>query len=126
MKLDEAIHHCSTKINCSKCGQEHKRLAEWLKELKEYRAINYTPEELQLCFNPPEILYVINEIDEKKVHLIYLLDGEQIKLSFGNVYWNCKDESGNCIELPLEGLHEEYFLTREEAAIQLDRQVKDE
>ena len=34
--------------------------------LKKYEDLGYTPEELQLCFNPPEVLYITNEIDEKK------------------------------------------------------------
>ena len=63
------------------------------------------------------MLYITNEIDEKKVHPIYPVDGNQIEFSHGNVYWNCRDEFGDYVELPLEGLHEEYFLTRQEANI---------
>ena len=50
MTLDEAIKHAEevaeehTKYNiyggfesCDKCAEEHRQLAEWLKELKEYR-----------------------------------------------------------------------------------------
>lgn len=38
MTLDEAIQHCIDKSqNCNKCGEEHKQLAQWLQELKEYR-----------------------------------------------------------------------------------------
>ncbi len=37
MTLDEAIQHCRDKENCSQCGQEHKRLREWLEELKDLR-----------------------------------------------------------------------------------------
>jgi hypothetical protein len=55
MTIDEAIQHCEevmmenlekTKdrnasdpiaINCGECAEEHHQLAEWLKELKEYR-----------------------------------------------------------------------------------------
>lgn len=39
MTLDEAIQHCREKSNCSKCGEEHKQLAEWLEELKQYREL---------------------------------------------------------------------------------------
>lgn len=38
MTLDEAIQHCRDKENCSQCGQEHKRLREWLEELKDLRS----------------------------------------------------------------------------------------
>ena len=38
MTLDEAIQHCEEKTLCDDvCGLEHKQLAEWLKELKDYR-----------------------------------------------------------------------------------------
>ena len=44
MTLDEAIKHCmdiaETQEMCSngkKCAEEHRQLAEWLKELKRYR-----------------------------------------------------------------------------------------
>lgn len=38
MTLDEAIQHCEEKALCGDaCGLEHKQLAEWLKELKDYR-----------------------------------------------------------------------------------------
>lgn len=40
MTLDEAIKHCEEKANgCDACAEEHKQLAEWLKELKGYRAV---------------------------------------------------------------------------------------
>ena len=40
MTLDEAIQHCEdvAAINtCADCASEHKQLAAWLKELKNYR-----------------------------------------------------------------------------------------
>lgn len=38
MTLEEAIKHAEEKSKgCSKCNEEHKQLAEWLKELKYYR-----------------------------------------------------------------------------------------
>jgi hypothetical protein len=39
MTLDEAIEHCEevAKSSCSACGEDHKQLAEWLKELKRRR-----------------------------------------------------------------------------------------
>ena len=38
MTLDEAIQHCRDKENCSQCGQEHRQLRKWLKELKDLRS----------------------------------------------------------------------------------------
>jgi len=42
MTLDEAIKHCEeiAYSKCDKCGEEHKQLAEWLKELKERKEKN--------------------------------------------------------------------------------------
>ena len=44
MTLDEAIAHCEDVANglteqgkCKECAEDHRQLAEWLKELKEYR-----------------------------------------------------------------------------------------
>jgi hypothetical protein len=38
MTLDQAIEHCKEKAACTtKCGQEHRQLAEWLVELRERR-----------------------------------------------------------------------------------------
>lgn len=41
MTLDEAIKHCEDKsAGCSKCADEHRQLAEWLKELKSLRQLS--------------------------------------------------------------------------------------
>lgn len=40
MTLDEAIKHAEEKadeLGCTECANEHRQLAEWLKELKKYR-----------------------------------------------------------------------------------------
>ena len=34
MSLDEAIRHCRDKEDCSKCGQEHKQLRQWLENYR--------------------------------------------------------------------------------------------
>ena len=91
-----------------------------VEKLAAYEDIGYTPEELKLCFDPPEVLYEIgNEIDGERVHPIYPVDGEQIEFAKGDVYWNCRDSFGDCVEIPLGGLHKEYFLDREEAEAKL-------
>ena len=41
MSIDEAIQHCKEMALCAKngeCGEEHRQLAEWLRELKRLRA----------------------------------------------------------------------------------------
>lgn len=38
MTLEKAIKHCEEKSSgCSQCADEHRQLAEWLRELKERR-----------------------------------------------------------------------------------------
>lgn len=43
MTLDEAIEHCNENVQrlietgCDKCAAEHKQLAVWLEELKQYK-----------------------------------------------------------------------------------------
>ena len=42
MTLEEAIQHCNdmarlNEAECFECAEEHRQLAEWLTELKEYR-----------------------------------------------------------------------------------------
>ena len=52
MTIDEAIVHArevasrkfDDRVHCIRCAEEHEQLAEWLEELKAYRAIG-TPEE---------------------------------------------------------------------------------
>ena len=99
---------------------EIKKILKLAEKLKDYEDLGYTPEELKLCFDPPEVLSEIgNETDEAKVHPIYPVDGEQIEYSKGEVYWNCRDGFGDYVEMPLSGLHKEYFLNYEEAEAKL-------
>lgn len=39
MTLDEAIKHAEERasLSCDECAEQHRQLAEWLKELKQYR-----------------------------------------------------------------------------------------
>lgn len=41
MTIDEAIKHCDNIVSsqCNECGEEHKQLSEWLKELKCLRKV---------------------------------------------------------------------------------------
>lgn len=138
LTIDEIIGHCDRKVemyekacdvkyletavmgNGIKEYWEHKQVAEYLKKLKDYEDLGYTPEELKLCFDPPKVLYEIgSEIDGEKVHPIYPVDGEQIEYFKGEVYWNCRDGFGDYVEMSLSGLHKEYFLNYEEAKAKL-------
>ena len=37
LTMQEAIKHCEEKTDCTQCGEEHRQLAEWLKELQKYK-----------------------------------------------------------------------------------------
>lgn len=39
MTLDEAIKHAEERasLSCDECAEQHRQLAEWLKELKQYQ-----------------------------------------------------------------------------------------
>lgn len=39
MTLEEMIKHCEEKADCTECGKKHEQLAEWLKKLQEYKAL---------------------------------------------------------------------------------------
>lgn len=57
MTLDEAIKHCEEKekeqaLNgCFACAEEHRQLAEWLKELTEYQKLFESPKEAEEVLN---------------------------------------------------------------------------
>lgn len=41
MTLEESIKHCEERAKiCDECGKEHAQLAEWLKEVKQYREMD--------------------------------------------------------------------------------------
>lgn len=89
-----------------------------IEKLATYEDLGYTPEELKLCFNPPERIYQIgNEVDGSRIHTLYPVDAEEIEFFGGDVYWNCRDNFGDVAEIPLGGLHVDYFLSREEAKL---------
>lgn len=54
MTLEEAIEHCEERAKiCDECGKEHDQLAEWLKEVQQYRKIGTVEyfEKLKLADN---------------------------------------------------------------------------
>lgn len=63
MTLDEAIQHCRDKENCSQCGQEHKRLREWLEELKDLRTRYNIPTPHGRLIDADKLMKVIEEND---------------------------------------------------------------
>ena len=90
--------------------------------MKDYEDLGYTPEELKVCFvDTPEVLYAIdnNREEDEKVYPIYPVDGQQIEYDKSGIYWNCRDNYGDDVILPLNGLHYDYFVDRDEAEAKL-------
>lgn len=68
MTLDEAILHCEEKaVGCNKCAEEHKQLAEWLKELKTFKELKNNMVNIKEL-NSKQFL---NDFLEKYVFCIY-------------------------------------------------------
>lgn len=104
-------------ISGTKEAKNDVTIKQMMDRLSDYEDLGYTPEELRICFSPPDVLYVIGEeYDGTKIHPAYPVDGEQLEFSKGNVWWNCRDDFGDYVEVPLDGLHTDYFLTFEEAS----------
>lgn len=97
------------------------------RRLKDYEDLGYTPEELKVCFvGTPEVLYAIdnNREEGEKVYPIYPVDGQQIEYDKSGIYWNCRDDYGEYVTLPLSGLHYDYFVDRDEAEAKLKEMEK--
>lgn len=125
ISLDEAIAHCLEVAeqnedkadkydradewenveaeNCLQCATDHKQLAEWLKELKELRAINKKLEDenaslsshacdLQLAYNNE----LVNGREAKRLLKLAVED-------FSNIYDHIFDCDGMCDTCPIHG-----------------------
>ena len=76
MTLDEAIVHArevasrkfDDRVHCIRCAEEHEQIAEWLEELKAYRAIG-TPEECRAS--------VEKQTDEKPTAVLGIFGGKE-------------------------------------------------
>ena len=65
--IPEKVMATSTfKYNCIKCAEEHIQLAEWLEELKQYRAIG-TPEECRAAVDKQKDDKELESHDEKHI-----------------------------------------------------------
>lgn len=72
MTIDEATSHArevasrmfDDRVHCIKCAEEHEQLAEWLEELKQYRAIG-TPEECRAAMEKQNVNKELEIHDEK-------------------------------------------------------------
>lgn len=113
--IDDELWERACEPDCEEIDAVYRRL-------KDYEDLGYTPEELKVCFvGTPEVLYAIdnNREEGEKVYPIYPVDGQQIEYDKSGIYWNCRDDYGDYVTLPLSGLHYDYFVDREEAEAKL-------
>ena len=74
MTIDEAIVHArevasrkfDDRVHCIRCAEEHEQLAEWLEELKQYRAIG-TLEECRAAVDNQKVDKELESHDEKHI-----------------------------------------------------------
>ena len=82
MTIDEAIAHArevasrkfDDRVHCISCAEEHEQLAEWLEELKAYRAIGTVEECKNSVLDIPKAYN--KAIDDAKSVILQTLDNE--------------------------------------------------
>lgn len=92
MTLDEAIIHAEEVANtqCDDCAKEHKQLAEWLKELKNYReeknksSIELTKEELLVLIEGLDYQQDMSSVIFEE----YSINGEELSKKLNKVFYN--------------------------------------
>ena len=70
LTLGEAIKHCEEKTDCTQCGEEHRQLAEWLKELQHYKNLEAQGRLIIL----PEDEEKAQAMNEKLLELTYIAE----------------------------------------------------
>ena len=87
MTIEDAIAHCEDIANskCDSCGEEHRQLAKWLKELKHHRASIRNSGDITVR----ELIWRLLELDLDKP--IWLMDKDgfqhQLRLNVGEDYF---------------------------------------
>ena len=119
LTLGEAIKHCKEKINCTQCGEEHRQLAEWLKELQHYKNIESQGRLVELPCKIGDTVYYINTKNRLSLLKSTVYEGEVVRFvttRYGtSIVIQIRNEYG-CTELYSEdNYNKTVFLTREEA-----------
>ena len=111
MTLEEAIEHCEERAKiCDECGKEHDQLAEWLKEVQQYRKIG-TVEECREAVKKQKAKKCVNDFCPDHTHYKCPSCGKIQKTKYGdsefgcilNYYSNC----GQALDENLEGMEDE-------------------
>ena len=115
LTLDEAIKHCEEKTDCTQCGEEHRQLAEWLRELQKYKDLEEQGRLITLPCKIGDTVYSFSfnivypftvngfEINKYEVEFKGSYCGEEKSLE----YWS--------IHFPVSKIGKAVFLTYEEA-----------
>ena len=134
LTLDEAIEHCLEKANYTECGKEHKQLAEWLKELKEYKQSEEKGLLIKLPFKIGTTVYVVGtkcladeenedecyktvDCDDCIYNKVYIVFEKEVNESL--MYNLIVGDNVNFM------LNKTVFLTKEEAEKELERLEKE-
>ena len=119
LTLGESIKHCEEKIDCTQCGEEHRQLAEWLKELQKYKDLEEQGRLIELPCKIGDTVYYINThnrlslfkntvYEAKVARFVTTRYGTSIVIQIRNEY--------GCTELYSEdNYNKTVFLTKEEA-----------
>ena len=107
MSLDEAIRHCQERAvaDCSECAREHLQLAEWLEELKSYKALEEQGKLLKLRCAVGDTMYTLNTLPNGKTVIgettvdafmcaLCMLEGR-----FGKAIFLTAEEAENALEM---------------------------
>ena len=119
LTMQEAIKHCEEKTDCTQCGEEHRQLAEWLKELQKYKDLEEQGRLIELPCKIGDTVYYINThnrlslfkntvYEAKVARFVTTRYGTSIVIQIRNEY--------GCTELYSEdNYNKTVFLTKEEA-----------
>ena len=118
LTMQEAIKHCEEKTDCTQCGEEHRQLAEWLKELQKYKDLEEQGRLIELPCKIGDTVYYINThnrlslfkntvYEAKVARFVTTRYGTSIVIQIRNEY--------GCTELYSEdNYNKTVFLTKEE------------
>ena len=130
LTLGEAIKHCEEKTDCTQCGEEHRQLAEWLKELQKYKDLEEQGRLIELPCKIGNTVYYINThnrlslfkntvYEAKVARFVTTRYGTSIVIQIRNEY--------GCTELYSEdNYNKTVFLTKEEAEVALKGEKDEE
>ena len=116
LTLGEAIKHCEEKIDCTQCGEEHRQLAEWLKELQKYKDLEEQGRLIELPCAVGDTVWVVTRVFNGK-EIVNSIGSRKIDGFIGNRFnpsFMISKEPYRLNFVPSE-FGKTVFLTKEEA-----------